>query len=210
MAETILYIIGHEFPNITYSPFIPNLVLLFLHFANQDVTLGMITSMIKNSLPVTKPWTYLPLSEDDCFLFTFVFLEILKQQLPKLNNHICKLPGAHENWLFFWHSVFTSCFLGYLPLPSIFHFLDCFCLEGVKIFYRFGIAILKVLERPLMETHSFLIVIKTILTYLSTCQLGTFEDLLHLSFTLKIDRAQIQTLRFFFFFDFFFFFSFLF
>ena len=81
-----------------------------------------------------------------------VFGAYVEKKLPKLHAHFTALQLMYEPLVMNW---FLQLFVNTLPFHTTLKVWDLFLHEGVKILFRVGIAVLKVLEEQLLLTKDF-------------------------------------------------------
>eukprot|EP01130_Rhizamoeba_saxonica_P003026 TRINITY_DN1313_c0_g1_i2.p1 TRINITY_DN1313_c0_g1~~TRINITY_DN1313_c0_g1_i2.p1 ORF type:complete len:487 (-),score=73.48 TRINITY_DN1313_c0_g1_i2:1043-2503(-) len=145
-CKRILCIIGMEYPDINFCPFMPDLVNVFLHYLSEENTYYIIHTIFSRAKEEEYIHIFLSLKEFSAFVKTFN--DIVRMQLPKIWKRLQSLgidcsPFA-EKW-------FRHLFVDYLPYPTMLHLLDSFLSEGVKILYRVGLALLKLHNREIMH-----------------------------------------------------------
>jgi hypothetical protein len=81
-----------------------------------------------------------------------VFAGYIEKKLPKLHEHFQKLNVMYEPLVMNW---FLQLFVNTLPFHTTLRVWDVFLHEGVKVLFRVGVTILKVLENILLGTTDF-------------------------------------------------------
>ena len=82
----------------------------------------------------------------------FIFLKLVEKFLPKIYQKLLKheaYPTMYASQWFF--TLYTNC----LPFDLLVRIFDCYLLEGEKIIYRIGLAILKINENELLKVKHF-------------------------------------------------------
>jgi len=190
----MLCIIQNDHPDLDHCPFLPNFISLVLHYASPSEALGMVRNILSISMK-NNSWTYLPIGLKENTLFFHVFANVGAQSFPKLAQHLKTLKNWKEGWTELWQELFASFFVGHLPLPSIFRILDCFFLEGMKIFYRTGMGLLKIMENYLLTCPNIASVNQTLKRELSVSLNGRFDTLMKHGFSFKILRTGVIQMR---------------
>ncbi|TPX69981.1 hypothetical protein SpCBS45565_g02033 [Spizellomyces sp. 'palustris'] len=157
IAEHVLCILAHDFPNLEYCPFVPACVtLLAHHMRNEDELLGAAVSIIKRSMAQPQvisssnlsksssvavgEWAFFPTYRKGAKFMFRAFGNLLHRTNRKLHYHITELHASSPDPV--WASWLTSLFIDAFPQPALWRMLDCFILEGYKALFRFGVGML--------------------------------------------------------------------
>ncbi|XP_071429979.1 TBC1 domain family member 24-like [Pithys albifrons albifrons] len=135
--KKILICVGNLFPDITYSPILPSLVALLLHYSEDEAQcFESISRLIASNAPHT---SYI----DQSFLAhqasCMTFGDLANKHCPAAHKLIA---NASEN-VFEVYSEWLSWLFHDLPFDYAVRVLDVFLLEGQKVLYRIALALLK-------------------------------------------------------------------
>ncbi|NXR06640.1 TBC24 protein, partial [Semnornis frantzii] len=135
--KKILICVGHLFPDITYSPTLPSLVALLLHYSEDEAQcFENISRLIASNAPHT---SYI----DQSFLAhrasSMTFGDLANKHCPAAHKLIA---SASEN-IFEVYSEWLSWLFHDLPFSYAIRVFDVYLLEGQKVLYRIALALLK-------------------------------------------------------------------
>ncbi|NXU94118.1 TBC24 protein, partial [Xiphorhynchus elegans] len=135
--KKILICVGNLFPDITFSPILPSLVALLLHYSEDEAQcFESISRLIASNAPHT---SYI----DQSFLAhqasCMTFGDLANKHCPAAHKLIA---SASEN-VFEVYSEWLSWLFHDLPFDYAIRVLDVFLLEGQKVLYRIALALLK-------------------------------------------------------------------
>ncbi|KAM6245274.1 TBC1 domain family member 24-like [Porphyrio hochstetteri] len=135
--KKILICIGNLFPDITYSPILPSLVALLLHYSEDEAQcFENISRLIASNAPHT---SYI----DQSFLAhqasCMTFGDLANKHCPAAH----KLIASTSENVFEVYSEWLSWLFHDLPFNYAIRILDVYLLEGQKVLYRIALALLK-------------------------------------------------------------------
>uniref|UniRef100_A0A8C3PZI1 TBC1 domain family member 24 n=1 Tax=Chrysolophus pictus TaxID=9089 RepID=A0A8C3PZI1_CHRPC len=135
--KKILICIGNLFPDITYSPALPSLVALLLHYSEDEARcFENISRLIASNAPHT---SYI----DQSFLAhqasCMTFGDLANKHCPAAH----KLIASTSENVFEVYSEWLSWLFRDLPFSYAIRVFDVFLLEGQKVLYRIALALLK-------------------------------------------------------------------
>jgi len=81
-----------------------------------------------------------------------VFKDLIAEKLPRIMTHFQNLEFEISHVASQW---FLCLFVGYLPTETVLRVLDMFLLEGVKVLFKVGLALLKLNETAIMNCMCF-------------------------------------------------------
>jgi TBC1 domain family member 24 len=156
--KRILVILGMDFPDLKFSPMIPDSISLMLHFMSERDTFFCIYSMVQESV---KDHRYFTFSPTDCNVFILTFKDVLKKVVPRLYQHMKKKINLDikllcEEW-------FSHLFLHDLPFRTVLRTFDTFLNEGARVLYRIALGLLSAKEASLLtakDADTFVNIIK--------------------------------------------------
>lgn len=120
---------------------------LLLVYADEEEAFWVLCAIIERLLPEDFFSPSL-LSSRACPL---VLLDYVKEQLPKLHNHLNKLGIDIAAVCFSWFlSLFTDC----LPIETLFRVWDVFMVDGLDVLFRVALAVLRRNEQELLRCES--------------------------------------------------------
>ena len=116
----------------------------------------------------------------------FIFLKLVEKFLPKIYKKLLKeqaYPTMYASQWFF--TLYTNC----LPFELLVRIFDCYLLEGEKIIYRIGLAILKSNENELLKVRHF----EEFMENLRNCtkNIKDIEQFLKMAFDFSFSRSHI-------------------
>lgn len=135
--KKILICIGNLFPDITYSPILPSLVALLLHYSEDEAQcFENISRLIASNAPHT---SYI----DQSFLAhrasCMTFGDLANKHCPAAH----KLIASSSENVFEVYSKWLSWLFHDLPFDYAIRVFDVYLLEGQKVLYRIALALLK-------------------------------------------------------------------
>ncbi|KFP05431.1 TBC1 domain family member 24, partial [Calypte anna] len=135
--KKILICVGSLFPDITYSPILPSLVALLLHYSEDEAQcFENISRLLASNAPHT---SYI----DQSFLAhqasCMTFGDLANKHCPAAHKLIA---GTSEN-VFEVYSEWLSWLFQDLPFRYAIRVFDVYLLEGQKVLYRIALALLK-------------------------------------------------------------------
>ncbi|KAM9222164.1 TBC1 domain family member 24-like [Leptosomus discolor] len=135
--KKILICVGNLFPNITYSPILPSLVALLLHYSEDEAQcFENISRLIASNAPHT---SYI----DQSFLAhqasCMTFGDLANKHCPAAH----KLIASTSENVFEVYSEWLSWLFHDLPFNYAIRVFDVYLLEGQKVLYRIALALLK-------------------------------------------------------------------
>ncbi|NXI62318.1 TBC24 protein, partial [Anseranas semipalmata] len=135
--KKILICIGNLFPDITYSPILPSLVALLLHYSEDEAQcFENISRLIASNAPHT---SYI----DQSFLAhrasCMTFGDLANKHCPAAH----KLIASTSENVFEVYSEWLSWLFHDLPFNYAIRVFDVYLLEGQKVLYRIALALLK-------------------------------------------------------------------
>ncbi|OWF40524.1 uncharacterized protein LOC110463658 [Mizuhopecten yessoensis] len=131
-VQKILAVMHHTNPDITYCPTLFGLVSVFLHYMTPSDAYNCAYGLLR--------------SKETFIMQTKVSFEATKMVIRDLTKTYAKsayvnlvrntnnIDGVFDSW-YWW--IFRD-----LPFPHLVCIIDCFILEGIKVFYRAALAIL--------------------------------------------------------------------
>jgi hypothetical protein len=148
----LLSIVAYDYPNVEYCPFLPALTVLLLHHVGPDDVLGTCNLMLKRALADPSKWHYFPTYKRDIKSFNYAFASLVEKNLPKVWKHLEKLNDTDKP---LWARWFCDLFIGILPLDIIFRIMDSYLVEGYKVLFRYGLALLETRSSAVLATTSW-------------------------------------------------------
>uniref|UniRef100_A0A672V2T3 TBC1 domain family member 24 n=1 Tax=Strigops habroptila TaxID=2489341 RepID=A0A672V2T3_STRHB len=135
--KKILICVGNLFPDITYSPILPSLVALLLHYSEDEAQcFENISRLIASNAPHT---SYI----DQSFLAhqasCMTFGDLANKHCPAAH----KLIASTSENVFEVYSEWLSWLFHDLPFNYAIRVFDVYLLEGQKVLYRIALALLK-------------------------------------------------------------------
>lgn len=178
--DRILWQIAADHPEMTYCPLLYPITALFLHYMDADRTYSAITNLIEaqiksnsNRTQCLLPQTKTQIIKDAYVLIKLTssfgifkqrqFYEVQRSRLTKYYE----LDSCFLDWL-------KWIFIG-LPFPHLVRILDSYLVEGTKLLFRVGIAILILYKR-----------------YLSRKQVPESKESLHFGYRLLRRFSTVQ------------------
>eukprot|EP00467_Chlorarachnion_reptans_P007284 CAMPEP_0114500456 /NCGR_PEP_ID=MMETSP0109-20121206/7973_1 /TAXON_ID=29199 /ORGANISM="Chlorarachnion reptans, Strain CCCM449" /LENGTH=866 /DNA_ID=CAMNT_0001678117 /DNA_START=30 /DNA_END=2630 /DNA_ORIENTATION=+ len=144
-VQRLLCILQYTHPDVVYCPFLPDLCsVLVLHMPEWEVYF-MVDAMIERSK--TDEW-FFPLSGERFMCYVESFLLLLHLRNKPLAKHVEKLQIPMFEEIEVW---FARMFVGFVAYDLVIRIIDCFLSEGGKMFFRVGLALLKMHEKELLS-----------------------------------------------------------
>ena len=194
MAGNILCILEHEYPQLSYCPFLMGTCTVLLHHMTADQALGCLTVMLRSSLHGHE-WRFFLTTPRESWLFTEVFFDLLESAVPAVYKHGLKLARSRDAWSPFWRPLFGDMFRQHLPLAAQMRVVDSFVLEGLKVLMRLALGLLMVNQTTLLAAPSLDTFNHTLHGRLAACEGAAFEAVWAAGFKLQLTRSDLGSLR---------------
>nr|XP_006812404.1 PREDICTED: TBC1 domain family member 24-like [Saccoglossus kowalevskii] len=133
LVKKILCIIEHVHSDITCCPLLPAITSLLLHYMDEEECYSSLSKLLTSKQPkfVTQTRTAFQAS-------ILTFRDLAKKYADSAHQHINKAAESdrqvYGEWMWW---IFQ-----YLPFTHLVRVMDCYLVEGIKILYRVGLAIL--------------------------------------------------------------------
>ncbi|KAK5669330.1 GTPase activating protein (GAP) [Batrachochytrium dendrobatidis] len=132
----VLYAFSYHEPEIGYCQAMNIVVSVLLIYLTEEQAFWILTVLCERMLP-----GYYTVNMVGAVIDNHVFETLVHRFMPVLGDHIKKyeiqLSVACLPW-------FLSLFINSLPLPYSLRIMDCFFMEGAKVLFQVGLAILKI------------------------------------------------------------------
>ncbi|KAJ1332801.1 hypothetical protein BSLG_008430 [Batrachochytrium salamandrivorans] len=132
----VLYAFSYHEPEIGYCQAMNIVVSVLLIYLTEEQAFWILTVLCAQMLP-----GYYTVNMVGAVIDNHVFESLVHRFMPVLGDHIkrydIQLSVACLPW-------FLSLFINSLPLPYSLRILDCFFMEGAKVLFQVGLAILKI------------------------------------------------------------------
>ncbi|EEB10878.1 gh regulated tbc protein-1, putative [Pediculus humanus corporis] len=144
----ILVAYAHHNPKIGYCQGLNYVAgLLLLVTKNEETTFWLLKTLIEQTLE-----DYYSPTMQGLLIDVEVLSEIIKMKEPEVHQHITNLGLP---WLIICSKWFICLFVEILPIETVLRIWDCLFYEGSKIFFRVGIALIKLNRKQLIESKDF-------------------------------------------------------
>lgn len=189
-VKRILNVLATAHPDITYAPLLLPLVSLFLHYMNEAECYACLLAVVESNNKITQTeihWaTTNHVFRRIAQRYTHSAYEYVLEALYKVNRDPKACFETIDNWIWW---IFE-----YLPFGYILNIVDSFLLEGQKVLYRYGIAILDSFYKSLTPSRP-LSLEKTFMKDYCSKNCISLESLIRVAFGLrKMKRKDIETL----------------
>ena len=182
---TIMAILGSNFPDLEYSPYLMHLVSFILSTTRSaDHALSIAWVMTERS---RKDEWYFPLSRFRYAVFLMTFLDMIRKKNARL---LKKMEQLDINPTAFVRDFFDNFFLLHLNYHEALIVMDSFLLEGSKVLYRVGLAVLKEAEGEMLGSSSRDEFSQALHAYLSS---HTVWHILKTGFSLYLARSMFYS-----------------
>lgn len=186
--KRILVILGMDFPDLKFSPMIPDAISLMLHFMCERDSFFCIYAMVQES---QKDHRYITFSPTDCNVNHLTFKDVLKKVVPRLYQHMKKklnldIKQLSESW-------FNHLFLHDLPFRTVLRVFDTFLNEGYRVLYRIALGLLSSKEASLLtakDADSLVNIIKQ-----SASQLYNDDAFLKSCFKISLHPDKVSKIK---------------
>jgi len=138
----ILSCFAYNQPDIQYCPMLYPIASILRHYLSEEDTYGLLAIMA-----ASKRAKYLYLSKNEFDIAAMTAYE-LSQKFARKHLVYLEVSSSHEemmnlfnNWLWW--------IFHYLPFTHVVRIIDCYLVEGYKIFYRIGFALLRIFVKYL-------------------------------------------------------------
>eukprot|EP00762_Andalucia_godoyi_P005687 ANDGO_06475.mRNA.1 GTPase-activating protein GYP2 len=182
-ARRLLCVFAENHPRIVFCPCLPDLVSLFLLFMTEAEAYACICYVTKRS--EENNW-YFRLGREARLISLLTLQAVLQKVVPSVAEKMKALGldavDAFSPW-------FDRLFYTYLPLAANLRFLDSFLLEGAKILYRFGAALLSMHTEEFAKAKS----VDDFKNVITNCGFKTDpEDLIRRAFKMQLSREDLM------------------
>lgn len=128
----LLNVLATVHPDITFAPLLAPLASLFLHYMSEPECFACLLSVIESNNKITQTDIHWITTNYVFRRFAHKYAAAALDRL--LDGLYARGPGLldHWQWWLFEH----------LPFHYVLNIVDCFLLEGQKVLYRFGLAVL--------------------------------------------------------------------
>lgn len=139
----LLNVLATVHPDITFAPLLAPLASLFLHYMTEQECFACLLSVIDASDKITQ--TDIHWVTTNCVFRRFAqkytpsAYEFLLDGLYSHTNDLDECLSVLDQWLWW--------LFEHLPFDYVLNIVDCFLLEGQKVLYRFGLAVLDSFHR---------------------------------------------------------------
>eukprot|EP01036_Dinobryon_divergens_P038318 gene38318-50294_t len=146
-ADKILHHLMEQFPMDEPALIKPLVLLILTVVSKKDICFSICCDILE------KPIWFITPSAVSHRSKLYVFRKLVHKQLPSMAKKLEPIDALHETHL---NSFFIEFFSNILPLAYVVRILDSYLLEGNKVLYRFGLALLHLLKRRVKadEFHS--------------------------------------------------------
>ena len=132
-VKEVVCVIGVAQPEITYSPYLFSLTCLLLHYMEPEECFNCLSLILQS-----KNQNYLAQTQTAEESSWYIMVDLMKKFSKKCHRYLLlesqdltKVVDSWMSWIF--HD---------LPFTFLVRIIDCYMLEGVKVMYRVGLAIL--------------------------------------------------------------------
>lgn len=189
-VKRILNVLATVHPDITYAPLLLPLVSLFLHYMNEAECYACLLAVVESKNKITQTdihWaTTNHVFRRIAQKYTHSAYEYVLEALYKTSRDPKSCFETLDNWIWW---IFE-----YLPFGYILNIVDSFLLEGQKVLYRYGIAILDSFYKSLAPSRP-LSLERTFMKDYCSNNCIPLESLIKVAFGLRqMKRKDIETL----------------
>eukprot|EP00475_Leptophrys_vorax_P014469 TRINITY_DN20797_c0_g1_i1.p1 TRINITY_DN20797_c0_g1~~TRINITY_DN20797_c0_g1_i1.p1 ORF type:complete len:680 (+),score=154.86 TRINITY_DN20797_c0_g1_i1:273-2312(+) len=187
--KRILVLVHRIHYDLTFCPYIVDLAAVALGFMTERETFYLLHSILKMS---AKDSWYLPLSAKHFAICTETIRLLIEDKLPVLYAHMTKvgviegMSGIFKDWL-------ARGFVAQLPRYTMLRVMDTYLNEGMKIFYRVSMGILKLHQDELLTQGTSEEFLHTLAHFSRNLHDG--NELLQLGFSISMSRKDIVKLQ---------------
>ncbi|KAJ6249454.1 nucleolar protein 7/estrogen receptor coactivator-related [Anaeramoeba flamelloides] len=183
--ERLMHVLENEYlDEIEYCLPISDIVsILFLYFNEREVY-AIITEMMDQSKINQK---YFPTNKFESNLFEETFIDLILMKKKKI---VKKMAKIEVNPLKFVSKWFSRTFVSVLPFQCVLRIFDSYLYEGTKVFYRIGLAILKMCKTKLIKMENEKQFIEILNTFFQGLTEKKIEQMMNIAFKLYLSRAK--------------------
>ncbi|XP_007887090.2 TBC1 domain family member 24-like [Callorhinchus milii] len=181
-VKKILICIADQFPDITYSPILPAIVALLLHYSTDEAEcFENVFRLLACNDPKKRfiDQTFLT-HESSCMTFGDLASKYCQASHKLIATQSRNAFEIYSDWLMW--------IFGDLPFKYAIRVLDVFLLEGYKALYRIGLALLKQYKLSLtskeVEIHDVQLDLQLFMTNIS--QYTTVDQVLEKAFSIRL------------------------
>jgi hypothetical protein len=143
----VLYAFAVRRPNIGYCQAMNFVAAVFLTHMSEEAAFWALAAVVEDLVPGYYASDLIGVRRD-----AQVFAGFLEKKMPALFAHCTMLNLVYEPLIMNW---FLCIFINTLPFHTALRVWDCFLHEGVKVLFRVGLIIMKVLEPQLLSAQDF-------------------------------------------------------
>lgn len=133
VTKNLMYFLKHKKQTDPYfmSPLIR---ILVKELGRIDLCYMIIQEMLE------KKQKYIESTFEGNFIYTFTFTEMLKEYMPQTYGSLSRIGALDDKYL---NMMFVDFFVEILPEAQVLRIIDAYLMEGVKVLYRYGLALIK-------------------------------------------------------------------
>lgn len=87
-----------------------------------------------------RPTKFVEPTYEGIFIVNSTFREMLKEYMPQTAVSLSRIGALDDGYL---NMMFVDLFVELLPEQQVLRIVDCYLLEGIKVLYRYGLALIK-------------------------------------------------------------------
>jgi len=147
VAKRILMALYEKW-HMDYCPQLPDMVCVLLLFLGEIDTYICIHNLLERSRKnsrwnSSKSISYIPIGKADSLVFVRTFLDVVKERLPMVYRSLVEFARDIEEVEVLFLTWFERSFVNVLPLRYVIRIMDCYFVEGIKVYYRVALSLLK-------------------------------------------------------------------
>eukprot|EP00922_Rhytidocystis_sp_ex-Travisia-forbesii_P005004 GHVS01007312.1.p1 GENE.GHVS01007312.1~~GHVS01007312.1.p1 ORF type:complete len:1022 (-),score=175.44 GHVS01007312.1:1100-4165(-) len=150
-VKRLLWVINNLYGyDVEFCPVLPHLCCILLVYMTEQEAFAVLHSLIKSAVSRIKsddPRPFMTYKRKDFVRFVRVIMTGAAQRLTKVYNHLTNLKVDMAAWI---ARTVQDGFARTLPLDYVLRVYGGFLFEGSKTFFRYSLAILKLLEGQLL------------------------------------------------------------
>ena len=143
--KNVLYALSFVLGGIEYAPLVPKLALLMLGFMSESYVFCSIREMAHNNT-----W-YWASSQAEHIAYGRAFLDVLDRLHPHTSRNLIDHGMQHE----YTQAIFQDFFTSLLQESHAVRIMDIYTLEGSKVLFRFGVALIVLYQQEWKEKYCY-------------------------------------------------------
>lgn len=133
VTKNLVYFLKHKKHVDTY--FLNPLIRIIVKETRRiDLTYLVVQDLLE------KKQKYIDPTFEGNFITTYTFVEMVKEYMPQTHGSLSRIGALDDKYL---NMIFVDFFVEILPEAQVLRIVDAYLVEGVKVLFRYGLALIK-------------------------------------------------------------------